>query len=157
MPTVASPTTVPCPIYDGCRVRWEPWRPAPILLCTGRPSSRSRYNLNACEACGDQGPAQIAFGLVDGQSRRSRTVPDTGTVLLSTHWCPACGHLDVYELATNRTAPSILCDGCDVLCAVGATLAEARETLVALGGWTSGGDANWDYCPACTPRPKGLT
>lgn len=143
--------SVPCLTWGGARVRWEPWQPAPILPCTGRGRRSSGRSLNECDACAFPGPLRIAFGFVEGLSRASRAVPDRGLMHLSAHLCPQCLTVNVHELSADETAPSILCDGCDVLCAVGSTLEEARATLVTLGGWTGGGDADWDLCPACNP------
>lgn len=154
----------PLPTYGGRRVRWEPWAEQHVVT----------HIDPACPVCAHP-RVMVATGIVDplpGEtfpgSRLKRTrsghpysvpiqVPAWPIRQLHAWLCPGCGTL---ELADSGRGPAfnldpidtILCDGCDRLCAAGADLAEARATLVALGGWTAGDDADWDLCPGCNPE-----
>lgn len=159
---------VPCLTYDGDRVTWSRWETGLPILC-------SRVD-TACGSCRDPGPAVYSVGTVHppagstwtherpidrrpGERRRWTRVQTPAHPYWRLHatCCPACHRIDVIDLAGRapggagaRPVEALLCDGCDALCAIGATLTEARATLVTLGGWT-GGDADWDLCPACNP------
>lgn len=157
--------SVPCLVYAGRRIQWEPWRSAPLVLCSKVDQS--------CDACTHPGPGVMAFGKElphDGETKRvavkvgtqpsgrplwkGRDVPVRAMYRLAAHLCPSCLDLTVHDLNDrDGTAPVqvLLCDGCDRACSVGQTLDEARTNLLELGGWTAGGDADWDLCPACNP------
>lgn len=153
--------SVPCLTYNGRRVQWEPWTRAPAMTHID-PS---------CDRCSFPGPTVQAFGWLlphDGETRTVRTrvgVKDASGLhryvkqelaavkflRLFASLCPSCHHLEVYdEVLRCDTAPSVLCDGCDVLCGVGATLEEARANLVTLGRWRQPA-ADWDLCCSCNP------
>lgn len=166
VPPPPAPGPVPVLTWGGHRVLWDRWETAPQILC---PKARA-----ACESCQWDGPVSIARGRVQypeatvevtvptrkrrpGETRKWATVhrvqPARQVAALMAFYCPRCGRVDVLHLddASVEAASALLCDGCDQLAAAGATLDEARATLVALGGWTAGGDADWDLCPACNP------
>lgn len=155
--------SIPCPTFDGHRVKWEPWKAATAVTHID-PS---------CGACAFPGPLSVSFGV--GQPNPGemwdvpvpRTLPSGRTCLrdvkIPAHpvlrlWailCPSCYSLDVIALGGRENwewenTPTILCDGCDRFSAAGATLEEARSNLVALGGWTAA-ETDWDLCPACNP------
>ena len=152
---------VPCPVYDGHPIQWQPWAAQP----------RVTHIDPRCYACAFPGPLSSSFGkamplpgemFASTRPARTRrggcdydvavTVPAWPVYRLAAVLCPSCLHLDVHETsADGRSVEVILCDGCDAPCAVGATLTEARHTLATVyGGWTSDG-ADWDLCERCNP------
>ena len=153
--------TVPCPVYDRHPIQWQPWAARP----------RVTHVDPRCDACAFPGPLSASFGkamplpgemFASTRPARTRrggcdydvavTVPAWPVYRLAAVLCPSCFQLDVHEFGkAGRGVEVILCDGCDVACAVGATLAEARHTLTTVyGGWTGAG-ADWDLCQRCNP------
>jgi hypothetical protein len=152
---------VPCPIYDGHPIQWQPW--------TAQP--RMTHINPRCESCAFPGPLSGSFGTalpLPGETFDSWRLAKTRHGRLDYYrptkepaWpvhrlfavlCPSCFRLDVHETGRDgQSAQVILCDGCDVPCAVGANLDEARHALITVcGGWTGTG-ADWDLCAACNP------
>lgn len=156
--------SVPCAVFDSHRVKWDAWSPA-VPVTHIDPS---------CSACSFPGPLFTASAALlpnpgemfdgvrekKGRSGRDYAVPQRypahPVLRLWAVLCPTCYAIEVIDpagLDENRNSvdvPAILCDGCDRYCAAGATLAEARSNLVAVGGW-SAAETDWDLCPACNP------
>lgn len=140
MVSVPSRPEPPCPVFDGRQVLWRPWQWSPLMT----------HMRQACETCKDPVPDLFAHGLAvfDEQS--------WPVVAVGAYLCSRCSAQEIVDLRAigagkMATLPSILCDQCDVLAAAGATLAEARASLLDLGGWTGGADTDWDLCRACNP------
>lgn len=156
---------IPLLHWDGRPVIWDSWDTAVVMT----------HGVSACEHCGHD-PLHHARGVVHPlpgdtvpveEARRLRSgrtwtqtvaTPAWAVARLFAAYCPACRDLDVVRFDDDTVRISgdgveaILCDGCDAPCAYGASLDEARATLAEIGGWSAGGDADWDLCPRCNPN-----
>lgn len=142
----------PMPSWTGRRVEWEPWRDAIVPLC---PSTQQEL---ACRACGSLAPSLLTIGTVHPSPGDLWVDTATGVVAdahplrqLAAHGCPDCGDLTIGTFTGDLTVDVIECDGCDRVCAAGATLEEARATLTAAGGIGALGGEDYDLCFGCNP------
>jgi hypothetical protein len=150
------------PQWQGTPVTWEPWKVDPTMFICPPPKKLG------CEECGHVGQSSaramtapregetITVEVQVGRSRRTgRPVfqeaqrPAHSYIVALAFRCDGCEHVRMFSADFKTDVSVLLCDDCDCIAAAGATDEEARESLVALGGWTGGAGTDWDRCPSC--------
>lgn len=160
--SVDEPDPPPCPTWFGRSVKWEAWKPAPVIFVC--PPSRD----DRCPECGSSTPRHtLAIGRVrplpgetvrEVRPRRTRTGKAYGREVdvsavaersLMAFRC-VCGVTFVTDTRDSDAGVTLICDGCDGCVAVGGDDAEAMSTLAAAGGLSErAGKASKDWCADC--------